>query len=97
MQNVNQQGTTRRTMLRTGAAAGTAAALGAAGIFAAGTAGAATTAGSGKQGLPYPSGITDTSHCTPEAAEIFRGYFTAKASTTPPRSCPISPRRTPFT
>lgn len=66
-------------MLRAGAAAGTAAALGAAGIFAAGKASAATTAGSGKQGLPYPSGVTDTSHCTPEVAAIFRGIFTAKS------------------
>jgi hypothetical protein len=66
-------------MLRAGAAAGTAAALGAAGIFAAGTASAATTTGSGKQGLPYPSGVTDTSHCTPEVAAIFRGVFTAKS------------------
>jgi len=66
-------------LLRAGAAAGTAAALGAAGIFAAGTASAATTAGSGTRGLPYPSGVTDTSHCTPEAAEIFRGFFTAKS------------------
>ncbi len=62
MQHVNQQVTTsRRTILRAGAAAGTAAALGAAGILAAGTASAATTAGSGQQGLPYPSGVTDTS------------------------------------
>jgi len=66
-------------MLRAGAAAGTAAALGAAGMFATGTARAATTAGSGKQGLPYPSGVTDTSHCTPEVAGIFRGFFTAKS------------------
>jgi hypothetical protein len=79
MQHVNQQGITRRTVLRAGTAAGTAAALGAAGIFAAGTSSAATTAGSGRHGLPYPSGVTDTSHCTPEAAGIFRGFFTAKS------------------
>jgi hypothetical protein len=79
MQRMNQQGTTRRTMLRAGAAAGTAAALGGAGIFAAGTASAAATAGSRTGGLPYPSGVTDTSHCTPEAAAIFRGVFTAKS------------------
>jgi hypothetical protein len=66
-------------MLRTGAAAGTAAALGVAGLFAARTASAATTAGSGTRGLPYPSGVTDTSHCTPEAAAVFRGFFTAKS------------------
>jgi hypothetical protein len=81
MQHVNEQGTTRRMMLRAGAAAGTAAALGAAGLFATGAARAATTtAGSGtRRGLPYPSGVTDTSHCTPEAAEIFRCIFTAKS------------------
>jgi hypothetical protein len=67
-------------MLRAGAAAGTAAALGAAVLFAAGTASAATRGGSGKRWLPYPSGVTDTSHCTPEAAEIFRGFFTAKSN-----------------
>ena len=66
-------------MLRTGAAAGTAAALGVAGLFAAGTARAATTAGSGTGGLPYPAGVTDTSHCTPEAAKVFHGFFTAKS------------------
>jgi hypothetical protein len=85
MQHVKQQGTTRRTMLRAGAA-GTVAALGTAGIFAAGTASAATgadtgarTAGGGTGRLPYPSGVTDTSHCTPEVAEIFRSIFTAKS------------------
>jgi hypothetical protein len=66
-------------MLRAGAAAGTAAALGAADLSAAGTASAATMEGSGNQGLPYPPGVTDTSHCTPEVAEIFRGLFTAKS------------------
>jgi hypothetical protein len=66
-------------MLRAGAAAGTTAALGAAGILTARTASAATTAGSGKRGLPYPSDVTDTSHCTPEVAGIFRGVFTAKS------------------
>jgi hypothetical protein len=66
-------------MLRAGAAAGTAAALGAAGIFSAGKTSAATTAGSGMGRLPYPPDVTDTSHCTPEAAEIFRGFFTAKS------------------
>lgn len=66
-------------MLRAGAAAGTAAALGATGLFAAGTVRAATTAGSGTRGLPYPSDVTDTSHCTREAAAVFRGFFTAKS------------------
>ena len=63
--------------------AGTAAALGTAGLFAAGPASAATTAattaGSRLRGLPYPPDVTDTSHCTPEVAEIFRGFFTAKS------------------
>ena len=76
MEHVNQQGMTRRAVLR----AGTAAALGTAGLFAAGSANAAGTARSGgRQGLPYPSGVTDTSHCTAEVAEIFRGVFTAKS------------------
>ena len=66
-------------MLRAGAAAGTAAALGTAGLFAARTPAAAATAASGNRGLPYPAGVTDTSHCTPEVAEIFRGFFTAKS------------------
>jgi hypothetical protein len=66
-------------MLRAGAAAGTAAALGAAGIFADEKAAAAATAGSATAGLPYSSAVTDTSHCTPEAAAIFRGVFTAKS------------------
>lgn len=79
MQHVNQQEPTRRMMLRAGAAAGTAAALGAAGLFATGTARAATTAGEGTRGLPYPPDVTDTSHCTPGAAALFRGIFTAKS------------------
>jgi hypothetical protein len=79
MEHVNQHGISRRTMLRTGAMAGTAAALGAAGMFAAGTARAATTAATDTHNLPYPPGVTDTSHCTPEVAAIFRGFFTAKS------------------
>ena len=79
MEHVDQQGTTRRTMLRTGAMAGTAAALGATGMFAAGTARAATAAANGTPQLPYPSGVTDTLHCTPEAAALFRGILTAKS------------------
>jgi len=79
MRQVSQQATTRRMMLRAGAAAGTAAALGAAGLFTARTASAATAADSGTGVLPYPCGVTDISHCTPEAAAIFRGVFTAKS------------------
>ena len=67
-------------MLRTGAMAGTAAALGASGILAAGAARAATTAADGRQKPPYPSGVTDTSHCTPEIAAVFRGLLTAKSN-----------------
>ncbi|HEX6452737.1 MAG TPA: hypothetical protein VF060_25165 [Trebonia sp.] len=59
MRHVYQQGPSRRTMLRAGAAAGTDAAPGAADLFAAGTASAATTTTSGNQGLPYPPGVTD--------------------------------------
>ena len=79
MQHVNQQGMTRRAVLRAGTAAGTAVALGTAGLFATGSASAAGTARSGGRGLPYPSSVTDTSHCTAEVAEIFRGVFTAKS------------------
>jgi hypothetical protein len=75
--------TTRRTVLRAGAtagaAAGTAAVLGAAGVLAAGPARAVTAADGGTRGLPYPPGVTDTSHCTPEIAAVFRGFFTAKS------------------
>jgi hypothetical protein len=79
MERMTQQGMTRRTMLRTGAVAGAAAAaaLGATGMFTAGTARAATTTTGGT--LPYPSGVTDTSHCTPEVAAIFRDVFSAKS------------------
>jgi hypothetical protein len=66
-------------MLSAGATAGTAAALGAAGLFVAGTARAATAARSRTGGLAYPPDVTDTSHCTPEVAAIFRGFFTAKS------------------
>lgn len=82
MQHKDQQGTTRRAVLRTGAATGTVAALGATGLLA-GRAGAATTAHKWKP--PYPPQVTDTSHCTPEAAAIFRGFFTAKSNHDVPR------------
>jgi len=68
----------RRAMLLAGAAAGTTAALGAASVLSAGQASAATTA-PGTSWLPYPADVTDTSHCTEEAAAIFRGFFTAKS------------------
>jgi hypothetical protein len=65
---------------------GTTAALGAAGAaLGAGAASAAPTA-AGKRGrLPYPAGVTDTSHCTPEVAEIFRGFYSAKSEHDAPR------------
>src|SRR5487761_948959 len=34
---------------------------------------------SARGGLPYPAGVTDTSHCTQEVAEIFQGFYTAKS------------------
>jgi len=70
--------TSRRTMLRAGAAAGAAAALSAAGVMAAGTASASIASASTGGSLPYPD-ITDTSHASPRAAEIFRGFFSAKS------------------
>ena len=79
MRDRNEQGTSRRTMLRAGAAVGSAAALGAAGaVLASGPARAATPA-KAAGGLPYPAGVTDTSHCTREVAEIFQGFYTAKS------------------
>jgi hypothetical protein len=79
MGDVNERGASRRTMLRAGAVVGSAAALGTAGaVLGAGTARAATSTHAGG-GLPYPAGVTDTSHCTREVAEIFRGFYTAKS------------------
>jgi hypothetical protein len=75
-----EQGTSRRTVLRAGAAVGSAAALGAAGaVLAPGTARAATSSGAARGGLPYPAGVTDTTHCTQQVAEIFQGFYTAKS------------------
>jgi hypothetical protein len=51
-------------------------ALGAAGMLTA----AAAQASPGPHGsLPYPAGVTDTTHATPRVAEIFRGFFSAKS------------------
>ncbi|MBS2532141.1 hypothetical protein KGQ20_05090 [Catenulispora sp. NF23] len=98
MTHPTQHATTRRTLLRTGAAAGAAAALGAAGVFTAGTAVAAGTSspagtgggtaggtGGGTAGLPYPPAVVDTSHCTAEVAELLRGFFAAKSRHDVPR------------
>jgi hypothetical protein len=77
MQHVDQQGASRRAVLRAGTAAGTVVALPAAGLLAAGTA-RASTAGGG-EGLPNPPGALDVSHCTEEVAALFRGFFAAKS------------------
>lgn len=76
MRRANEQETSRRTMLRAGAAVGTSAALGTAGVLAAGTASAAALR---TGNLPYPAGVTDTSHATQTVADIFRGFYTAKS------------------
>jgi hypothetical protein len=66
-------------MLRAGAVVGSASALGAAGgVLGSGTARAAAGTGGGAR-LPYPAGVTDTSHCTPEVARIFQGFYSAKS------------------
>ncbi|HEX4092412.1 MAG TPA: hypothetical protein VHZ33_27140 [Trebonia sp.] len=79
-----EHGATRRTVIRTAAVVGTTAALAAAGAtLGAGAASAAPTVRRGR--LPYPPGVTDTSHCTPEVAELFRGLFTAKSEHDAPR------------
>jgi len=90
MTHMTQHRTTRRTLLRTGVAAGTATALAAAGLFTAETAGAAGTtgpavAGGGETSLPYLPDATDTSHCSPEVAEVLRGFFAAKSRHDVPR------------
>ena len=55
MNHLNQRGTTRRAMLRAGAAAGTAAALGAVGLFAAETTSADIATPHSADRLPYPT------------------------------------------
>lgn len=77
MRRVSTHETSRRTLLRAGAAVGTGAALGAAGVVSAATASAAPASGAGN--LPYPAGVTDTSHATQRVADIFRGFYTAKS------------------
>ena len=59
---------------------GTTAALATAGAaLGAGGASAAPLASARRDSLPYPPHVTDTSHCTPEVAEIFRGFYSAKS------------------
>jgi hypothetical protein len=67
-------------MFRTGAMAGTAVALWAAGVIGAETASASSRA-AGWTGtwLPYPPGLVDTSHCSPEVAAILQRLFAAKS------------------
>ena len=94
MSHVDQQNPDRRTLLRIGAVAGSAAGLGAAGIFGARAASATATMQSGSVARrpaqpsdsnnpphpPYPPHTVDTSHCTPEVADIFRRVFAAKSN-----------------
>ncbi|WP_194905843.1 hypothetical protein [Catenulispora rubra] len=97
MSHVDQQNPDRRTLLRIGAVAGSAAGLGAAGVFGARAANAtaAMQAGSAarrpsqasdandathSQHPSYPPHTVDTSHCTPEVADIFRRVFAAKSN-----------------
>ena len=80
MRPENGQGATRRTVIRTAAMVGTTAALATAGAaLGAGGASAAPLAPAKQGKLPYPPHVTDTSHCTPEVAEIFRGFYSAKS------------------
>jgi hypothetical protein len=65
--------TSRRAMLRAGAAASAAAALSVSGV------GHASPAGAAEGGrLPYPD-VTDTTHATDRVARIMRGFFSAKS------------------
>jgi hypothetical protein len=83
MRPENEHGTTRRTVIRTAAMVGTTAALATAGAaLGAGGASAAPLASARRDSLPYPPHVTDTSHCTPEVAEIFRGFYSAKSEHT---------------
>jgi hypothetical protein len=85
MRRAIERETTRRAVLRAGAVAGTTAALGAAVVLQAGTASATSAVGivsaaaSRRSQPPCPPDVTDTSHCTPRAAEIFRGFYTARS------------------
>jgi hypothetical protein len=73
------QGTSRRTMLRAGAVMGGAAALGAVAVAQGGSASAATQRPGNRSGkLPYPD-VADTSHATEEVARIVKGFFAAKS------------------
>jgi hypothetical protein len=80
MRPENGQGATRRTVIRTAAMVGTTAALATAGAALGAGGASAEPLAPAKQGkLPYPPHVTDTSHCTPEVAEIFRGFYSAKS------------------
>jgi hypothetical protein len=75
MEHRTAEATSRRALLRAGAAAGAAAALSAGGALGARPARAASASGGP---LPYPD-VTDTSHASDRAARIFRGFFSAKS------------------
>jgi len=89
MARSTEQGATRRTVIRTAAMVGTTAALAAAGATLGADAASASpmaAASAMRPGrLPYPAGVTDTSHCTPEVAALFRGLFSAKSAHDAPR------------
>ena len=73
------QGASRRTMLRAGAVMGGAAALGAVAVAQSGSASAVTQRPGNRSGkLPYPD-VADTSHATEQVARIVKGFFAAKS------------------
>jgi hypothetical protein len=89
MTRATEQGATRRTVIRTATMVGTTAVLAAAGATLGADAASASptaAAAAARQGkLPYPPSVTDTSHCTPEVAALFRGLFSAKSEHDAPR------------
>ena len=89
MASPNDTGISRRGLLRTGAVVGVASAMTAVGTTHADAAAPTSQPDSLKPpshhhtSLPYPAGVTDTSHASPRAAEIFRGFFSAKSAHDP--------------
>jgi hypothetical protein len=78
MPSNENQGASRRTMLRAGAVVGGAAALGAVTVSQASAASAAPQVAGGRGKLPYPD-VADTSHATAAVARIVKGFFAAKS------------------
>jgi hypothetical protein len=72
------QGTSRRAMLRAGAVVTGTAALGAVAVGQASAASAAPQVPGNRNKLPYPD-VADTSHATAEVARIVKGFFAAKS------------------